>query len=684
MSMTRLLAAIVLLACAAPLAWAEEGNDACLDCHGDPAAVKLRKALKDPQGPVASLLLDRDLWSRSKHADLDCVDCHEGAEEYPHPPPRPATPCADCHDEAADAQEKSVHALPRKDGKGPRATCTDCHGAHGILDKEDRNSRFYPLNVYGVCGKCHFSRDPAQLSNQEIYQEKYADDDHAHGILRGGLTVAPTCVTCHGGHDIRPRGDPDSRLARTRVDQLCGSCHVGPLEEYRKSVHYLSADATQHKGATCTDCHKPHDMRPADNKFRTAAAQTCSGCHAERGASFRLSYHGKVTDLGDVAFGQQRVATCDACHGHHAVRRASDPLSTVNPKNLVRTCKQCHEDAHEEFARYMVHAEPSNGAKYPRVHLVYVLMNGLLIGTLILGCLHALLWLIRALAAGDHKVPKPPVAAQRWTRRWPRSYVVYHLWMMITVLTLACTGLPIHFAETQWARDFMGVFGGARIAGFVHRSAAFSLGLLFAVYLGHMGLRLLRDHEKGIFAGGNTLLPRVKDLQDLWGNLRWFLFLAPRPKYDRWTYWEKFDFWAATWGLFIIGLSGLMLWFPEAWTHIVPAWFLNAAVVIHGIEALLDIAFIFTVHVFHANLRPDKFPMDTMFLTGVISEEEFKHDRPTEYERAVREGVLEQFLTARPPSKRKQTVAYVIGTCALAVGFFFIAAMIVALCSQLC
>ena len=450
-------------------------------------------------------------------------------------------------------------------------------------------------------------------------------------------------------------------------------------------MHHLKSEGEEHKGATCSDCHRPHEVESSSNGkgFYTRAAKTCSECHQQRGGTFRLSYHGKVAVLGDVAFGQRRVATCDACHGNHAILAQEDPNSMIHEDNIVETCAQCHEGAHREFANYMVHADPADGENYPRVNFFYVVMNSLLIGTLILGCLHALLWLIRALAAGDHKIPKPAAAATRWFRRWPRSYVVYHIWMMVTVLVLACTGLPIHFADMAWAQDFMAVFGGASIAGFIHRAGAVSLGLLFAVYIFHFLHRLVRQREKGMFAGGNTMLPRVKDLQDLWGNIRWFLFLAPRPKYDRWTYWEKFDFWAATWGLFVIGVTGLMLWFPESATKIVPGWFINIAVVIHGIEALLDIAFIFTVHVFHANLRPDKFPMDTMFLTGVISEEEFKHERPAEYQRAVEEGILEELLTAKPPSRRKRTVAYIIGSCALAVGFFFVGAMIVAVLEKL-
>jgi cytochrome b subunit of formate dehydrogenase len=296
---------------------------------------------------------------------------------------------------------------------------------------------------------------------------------------------------------------------------------------------------------------------------------------------------------------------------------------------------------------------------------------------LILGGLHALLWLVRSLAAGEWRRPPAP-KDQRYVRRWPRAYVAYHMTMMLSVMTLASTGFPLHFADQPWARKFMVVFGGPPVAGWVHRVAALVLCALFAVFTVHILWRAFVVKEKGLWQGPATMLPRWKDVQDLVGNVRWFLFLAPRPKYDRWTYWEKFDFWAATWGLFVIGLSGFMLWFPEWWTRIVPGWFLNAAVIVHGIEALLDIAFIFTVHVFHANLRPDKFPLDTMFYTGRLTEREFRHERPLEYERAVADGTIEALLQARSPRRFTRIGAYVIGSAALLLGFFFVAMMIVA------
>jgi len=304
-------------------------------------------------------------------------------------------------------------------------------------------------------------------------------------------------------------------------------------------------------------------------------------------------------------------------------------------------------------------------------------MNSLFMGVLILGVLHAVLWLVRATSAGDWKRHKT-VGEVRYYRRWRPLYVFFHLVLMTAVLMLAATGLPLHFADKAWAVNLMGYLGGAAAAGYVHRVFAVVLVTMTPIYIIHILYRAIVRREKGIFWGPNSMLPQFKDLQDLIGNLKWFLWLGQRPKYDRWTYWEKFDFWAVSWGTIVIGTSGMMLWFPEIATRFVPGWFLNAAVIIHGIEALLDIAFIFTVHVFHANLRPDKFPMDPMFYTGRLDEHEFKLDRPLEYARLVSQGRLET-LAARTPRNRTRLIAYVSGSLAMAVGFTFLVMMIVAL-----
>jgi len=660
---------LALLLCLAP-ALAQD-DESCLECHSDRA--KLEEARKDKARPVDALFVDREAWKRSVHASRGCGECHFDYDQTPHPKDAETVQCADCHEDQSKALATSVHGQAKEGEPRLPAACKDCHGLHDITRSTEEHSHLYPLNVARTCGKCHFATDPDALPNRELLHEKYVGDVHGRGILRDGLVVSATCVSCHGGHqivDVQAEGSP---VRRTHIAQVCGKCHVGILQDYEKSIHYEKLNDDGNKGATCTDCHLPHQIGVTDEGFRLQSIKSCSNCHTERGVTFRETYHGKISALGF----EGRVATCGSCHGNHTILPASNPESHVNKKNIVATCQQCHKEAQESFASYMVHADPRDGVRYPRVHFVYVLMNTILISVLILGGAHALLWLIRSLAAGEWRRPKRTKEETRYLRRWPRSYSAYHVSLMSTVLLLATTGIPLHYAEKPWAARIMDFFGGPPVAGYLHRASAIGLMILTAIFCLDIVVRRVVKRDKDMFRPCNTMLPRWKDVQDLVGNLRWFLFLAPRPKYDRWTYWEKFDFWAAFWGLCVIGVTGLMLWFPEHATRYVPGWFLNAAVVIHGIEALLDIAFIFTVHVFHANLRPDKFPMDTMFWTGRLTEEEFRHERPLEYERRLADGSLDA-LVDRAPWKRTRIVAYVIGTCALAVGFFFVAMMIVA------
>ena len=140
----------------------------------------------------------------------------------------------------------------------------------------------------------------------------------------------------------------------------------------------------------------------------------------------------------------------------------------------------------------------------------------------------------------------------------------------------------------------------------------------------------------------------LTDLKEVIGSFKWFLGQGPRPAYGRWTYWEKFDYFAVFWGVAVIGLSGLLLWFPTFFTRLLPGWFLNVATIIHSDEALLAVGFIFTVHFFNTHFRPEKFPMDTVIFTGGIPLDEFKQDRPREYEELVASGKLEERLEPAP------------------------------------
>jgi cytochrome b subunit of formate dehydrogenase len=230
--------------------------------------------------------------------------------------------------------------------------------------------------------------------------------------------------------------------------------------------------------------------------------------------------------------------------------------------------------------------------------------------------------------------------------RFSRLNRALHAMMIVSFLSLALTGMTLKFSYTGWAYMLSRLLGGYEMAGFVHRVGAVFMMGIFIVHLGDLVRRKRREYGtwRALLLGPDSMLPSKRDISDFVGNMKWFIGRGPRPAYGRWTYWEKFDYFAVFWGIFVIGSTGLTLWFPEFFTRFIPGWFLNVATIIHSDEALLAVGFIFTVHFFNTHLRPEKFPMDIVVFTGRMSVEDLKEDKPAEYEQLVRSGKLEQNL----------------------------------------
>ena len=242
--------------------------------------------------------------------------------------------------------------------------------------------------------------------------------------------------------------------------------------------------------------------------------------------------------------------------------------------------------------------------------------------------------------------------------------------MIVSFLTLATTGLTLKFSYTGWAVMLSRLLGGFQTAGYIHRTAAV---LMFGVFSTHLyDLYQLKKTEykswwKLVF-GPNSMLFNRQDLKQFIATMKWFLGRGPRPQYGRWTYWEKFDYFAVFWGIAVIGSTGLTLWFPVFFTRILPGQFLNIATIIHSDEALLATGFIFTVHFFNTHLRPEKFPMDTTVFTGHMPLAELKRDKPLEYEALVASGKLDANLEDPQPEIVVRTIR-AFAWIALGIGF---------------
>jgi cytochrome b subunit of formate dehydrogenase len=271
---------------------------------------------------------------------------------------------------------------------------------------------------------------------------------------------------------------------------------------------------------------------------------------------------------------------------------------------------------------------------------------------------------------------RPLSAASRGEGPFLRRFTPFdrtlHALVIVSFLGLVATGLPLRFAYAVWARPLIGLFGGLEAAGFIHRVCAIITFGYFAAHLAKVAyLFVTRPNKLALFWGPDSMVPQPKDVRDVIAMFKWFLGRGPRPRFDRFSYMEKFDYLGVFWGVAIIGSSGLLLWFPEFFARFLPGWIFNVATIVHGDEALLALGFIFTIHFFNVHLRPEKFPIDLVIFTGQTTSEYMKEEHPLEYQRLEREGKL-QSLVVPPPTRTAYLWSMVLGFLSLGVGIWLI------------
>jgi cytochrome b subunit of formate dehydrogenase len=688
---------------------AEVDNRRCLNCHGQQHIAQdspqqrltmVKSPASGPAGPTSAsspstqaplvrpeLYLSPNAFTSGVHTGLKCADCHQTAVSLPHDQKLPPATCGSaCHAKPAGDFLQGAHAEAAAKGNPQTPTCATCHGGHDILPKHDRRSRTYPLNIVKVCGDCHQqlrAATPGGHSGKD-YVQSYFDSVHGKALVRGGLAVVATCADCHGEHLVLPGNDPRSPTHRGRVARTCGQCHVGVNEVYQQSIHGQRLAQGDPKAPVCTDCHTAHTIsRTNAPSFMLDIVSECGQCHdqpppgSKRRTSlyetYRRSYHGQTNELGST-----RAARCSDCHGAHDIRRIDDPLSRLNAENRVETCRRCHKEANAAFAAFEPHADYRDSARYPLLHAVWLYFVILMSFAFGFFGLHSLLWLIRSVIERIRQGPRPAfVANPHAIKRFNRVDRINHLFVIISFFGLSLTGLPLLFAYQGWAKELAVIMGGVRGAGLLHRFFAVMLICNLLVHVVGLVRRFRRFGVRAMLFGPTTMLPRKKDVMDCLGMFRWFFRGGKKPQFDRWTYWEKFDYTAEVFGSVVIGLSGLLLWFPQFFAKFMPGWMFNVATVIHGYEALLAVGFIFTIHFFNAHLRLEKFPVDDVIFTGQLSEQEFRHERGAEYARLVENGQLEA-LRVRPASRWFHRLAVMVGVTAMAIGTTLVVLIVLA------
>ncbi|MGA9627436.1 MAG: cytochrome b/b6 domain-containing protein [Bryobacteraceae bacterium] len=505
-------------------------------------------------GPCSACHDQGQKLAKSAHAGLPCDTCHESHEKYPHPAGIPKPVCATCHQDEASDYALGVHGQARKNGNEGAPDCSVCHGsAHELLSP---SSQAFRAAVPDICGMCH----------GEI-AEQYRASVHGQALARG-VTQAPLCTDCHGAHRILKHTNEASPVNGAHIRDTCGNCH-GNVRLTRKF-----------------------------------------GLPSDRLVSFDSSYHGLAAKAGS-----QTVANCASCHGVHDILPSSDPRSTINPRNLAKTCGQCHPGAGTRFAIGQVHLTEGKGepAALRWVREFYWLVIPVTVGLMLLH--NGGDW-VRKLIDRRFSLRRDRLGDRDFSEHGELRMLPFeraqHAVLAISFLTLAWTGFALKYPDQWWARPLLSMEGTYPMRSLIHRIAA---GVFMAVTLTHlvslMVSRKLREHWK-------EMLPTTNDPREALSNFAYNLGLGAQPPgRSSHSYVEKAEYWAVVWGAVIMISTGLLLWANNLVLRLLPKSWLDVATSIHFYEAVLATLAIVVWHFYTAIFDPDVYPLDTAFLTGI-------------------------------------------------------------------
>ncbi len=499
------------------------------------------------------------------------------------------------------------------------------------------------------------------------------------------------CQDCHSSITAAPH---TKEMIQQKA--ACGTCHPEPLADYMESVH-SRPDKVAGDHPTCKSCHgrggDPHAVVKADWPRRQTTIM-CARCHSQTARmgrygvdpdaahSYRQSFHGKAL----LRFNLVKAAGCVDCHKHHGVKSPGDPTSPTNPANAAATCAQegCHPGAKVNFAMSGANHLTLKLKQSAFLRLEEMFFRWLTAGTmlfliggialdlktrvftrkavppssrvvaaviavsfaaLVSSLAMAFLGFGRPRWTGISAIVLMAIAGAIWivTRprgqkaaepEYPRLDLVHrlqHIMLFVSFIALGLTGLPLRFAEHPWLAAMYHAMGGIGVARGIHRIAAV---IMIAAWIWHSIDLLVRWKRAGFKLSSWTMVPTLKDVRDFVDLSKYYLGLAPAPpKFDRFEFRQKFDYFAVYWGMPIMVFSGLVLWFPIFLGNMLPEIGISAAYIAHSDEAILAFLAIAVWHFYNVHFNPGDFPMSYAWLTGKKTRSQMEHEHPLELER---------------------------------------------------
>lgn len=521
--------------------------------------------------------VDVQAFGSSVHAgNASCADCHPGYAMGPHDGELPKLSPAD--QAVVDRLSKARWA-----------------GAAARGEKKAEETRVSAPRAYLACASCH------EMQNGEAMAGWQASV-HSRWLREDAKVAGPTCGSCHGPiHAVKKLAAYDPRAAARQK-----------VPDDRRAI-----------STRCESCH-------GNEEFAKAA-----GVNPEAALTYHDSIHGRLARVGN-----EYAPVCTSCHaaskergGTHAIVSKTDPASTVSAAQRKDTCGRCHDGTTDSFAALIAHKPIQEIGGHVVPHVIHVAFSWLTTLTLLFFAFHVLVDFVyelrQRLARKEHGVGAD---AARSVVRFDLHQRAQHWLMLSGVILLGITGWPLRGAgdldAAGYSRAFLKLFGGAEGAATWHRVGA-ALIITSAVY--HLFYLTFLASKKRLPL---SMLPLPKDALDMKDNILFMLGVKKeRPKFDRYMYLEKFDYWAVFWGIVMMVGTGFIFWFPAWFASWAPSWLITAALIIHGEEATLAILFLFVVHFYNVHLKPSIFPMNWAWLNGRISVESLKHEHPLEYER---------------------------------------------------
>jgi len=347
--------------------------------------------------------------------------------------------------------------------------------------------------------------------------------------------------------------------------------------------------------------------------------------------TFSDSYHGLAEREGSLT-----VANCASCHTSHDIKSPLDPTSSVNKTNLVRTCGQCHPGANTRFALGSVHVSLSApDGKDENAHILhliaslYVILIVVVVGGMLLHNGLDFLKKIRRKLAIQKGIIEEEHVAHRLYLRMTAHERMQHATLVLSFLILVVTGFMLHYPDAWWVVGIRRAsYRMFELRGLIHRIAGAVMLAAAAWHIAYLGFT---KSGRGLF---RDLLPRKRDLTDPFKVLKYNVGLAPdKPRFGRFSYIEKAEYWALVWGTILMGVTGAILWFENVSMERLTKFGFDISHTVHFYEAILATLAIIVWHFYFVIFNPDIYPMNLSWLTGRMSEREMLEEHPAELER---------------------------------------------------